>query len=42
MKLKYLKDTLIYENKIAFTGTTAHKIHTLKKIYATINMIGTP
>jgi len=39
MKLKYLKDDpLIYENKIALTGITGHKIHTLGKVYATINM----
>jgi len=32
MKLKYLKnDTLIHENKIALTGMTGHKIHTLGK-----------
>jgi len=38
IKLKNLKDdALIYENKIALTGITGHKIHTLGKIYATIN-----
>jgi len=32
MKLKYLKDdTLIYENKIALTEITGHKIYTLGK-----------
>jgi len=40
IKLKYLKDdALIYENKIAL-GITGHKIHTLGKIYATINVNG--
>jgi len=39
MKLKHLKDdALIYENKIALTGITGHKIHTLGKVYATINV----
>jgi len=39
MKLKTLKnDVLIYENKIALTGITGHKIHTLGKFYATINV----
>jgi len=39
MKLEKLKDdTLIYENKIALTGITGHKIHTLGKVYATINV----
>jgi len=41
MKLKKLKDdALIYENKIAFTGITGHEIHTLGKVYATINVDG--
>jgi len=36
--IKYLKDdALIYENKIALTGITGHKVHTLEKIYATFN-----
>jgi len=39
MKLKKLKnDALIYENKIALTGITGHKIHTLGKVYATTNV----
>jgi len=38
MKLKELKDdALIFENKIALTG---HKILTLGKVYATINVDG--
>jgi len=41
MKLKKLKDdTLIYKNKIALTGITGHKIHSLGKVYATINVDG--
>jgi len=41
MKLKYLKDdALIYDNKIAHTGITEHKIHALGKIYAIINVDG--
>jgi len=41
MKLKYLKDdALIYDNKIALTGITGHKVHMLRKIYATINVDG--
>jgi len=41
IKLKTLKDDpLIYENKIALTGITGHKIHTLGKVYATINVNG--
>jgi len=40
-KLKTLKDNaLIYENKIVLTGITGHKIHTLGKVYATINVDG--
>jgi len=39
MKLEKLKDdAIIYENKIALTGITGHKIHTLGKVYATINV----
>jgi len=39
MKLKYLKDNaLIYENKIALTGITGHKVHTLGKVYVTITI----
>jgi len=39
MKLKNLKDdALVYEDKIALTGITGHKIHTLGKVYATINV----
>jgi len=41
IKLKYLKDdALIYENKIALTGITGHKVHMLGKIYAIINVDG--
>jgi len=41
MKLRKLKDdALIYENKIALTGITGHRIHTLGKVYATINVDG--
>ncbi|XP_070159225.1 uncharacterized protein [Polyergus mexicanus] len=39
IKLKQLKDdTLIHEGKIALTGITGHKIHTIGKMYATIKM----
>jgi len=41
IKLKQLKDdALIYEDKIALTGITGHKIHTIGKIYATIELDG--
>jgi len=41
MKLKTLKDdALIYENKIALTGIIGHKIYTLGKFHATINVDG--
>jgi len=36
IKLRQLKDdALIYENKIALTGITGHKVHTIGKTYAT-------
>ncbi|KAL6446821.1 hypothetical protein ACFW04_001329 [Cataglyphis niger] len=39
IKLKQLKDdTLIYEDKIAFTGITGHKVHTIGKVYVTIKI----
>src|SRR5436190_7485927 len=37
IKLKHLKDdTLIYDEKIALTGITGHKIHALGKAYLTL------
>ncbi|KAM0727545.1 Retrovirus-related Pol polyprotein from transposon 412 [Formica fusca] len=39
IKLKHLKDdTLIHEGKIALTGITGHKVHTIGKMYATIKI----
>ncbi|KAM0732490.1 Retrovirus-related Pol polyprotein from transposon 412 [Formica fusca] len=41
IKLKQLKDdTLIYEDKIALTGITGHKVHTIGKMYAAIKVDG--
>jgi len=41
IKLKLLRDdALIYENKIALTGITGHKIYTIGKTYATIELDG--
>jgi len=41
IKLKQLRDdALIYENKIALTGITGHKIYTIGKMYATIELDG--
>ena len=41
IKLNQLKDeTLIYDEKIALTGITGHKIHTLGKAYVTIKLDG--
>jgi len=39
--LKQLRnDTLIYEDKIALTGITGHKVYTIGKMYATIELDG--
>jgi len=41
IKLRQLKDdALIYENKIALTGITGHKVYTIGKTYATIELDG--
>jgi len=41
VKLRQLKDdALIYENKIALTGITGHKVYTIGKTYATIELGG--
>jgi len=41
IKLKQLRDdALIYEDKIALTGITGHKIHTIGKTYVTIELDG--
>jgi len=39
IKLKQLRDdALIYEDKIALTGITGHKIYTIGKMYTTIEL----
>jgi len=41
IKLRQLKDdALIYEKRIALTGITGHKVHTIGKTYATIKLGG--
>jgi len=39
IKLKQLRDdALIYEDKIAFTEIIGHKVYTIEKMYATIEV----